>query len=80
MANSSLVSWEKWLLERFSLAVKKQKLSGCICVSLGGEIPTQVSQRGGKCPIPGNVPGQVGHVSEQPDLVVPADCRGIGLK
>jgi len=32
-------------------------------------------------PIPGNVQGQAGWVSEQPDLVedVPAYCRGVGL-
>ena len=32
-------------------------------------------------PIPGNIPGQVGQGSEQPDLVVdvPAHCRGVGL-
>ena len=33
------------------------------------------------CPIPGNIPGQVGRGSEQPDLVedVPAHGRGVGL-
>ncbi|KAK4822678.1 hypothetical protein QYF61_019547 [Mycteria americana] len=37
--------------------------------------------RGGRCPIPGNIQGQVGRGSEQPDLVedVPAHCRGVGL-
>jgi len=32
-------------------------------------------------PHPGNIPGQVGWGSEQPDLVedVPAYCRGAGL-
>jgi len=36
---------------------------------------------GGRCPKPGNIQGQVGRGSEQPDLVedVPAHCRGIGL-
>ena len=40
----------------------------------------QVAQRGGRCPIPGNVQGQVGWGSEQPDPVedVPAHCRGVG--
>jgi len=47
----------------------------------GGEALAQVAQRGGRCPIPGNIPGQVGRGSEQPDLVegVPAHCRGVGL-
>ncbi|KAK4822058.1 hypothetical protein QYF61_008867, partial [Mycteria americana] len=43
----------------------------------GGEALAQVAQRGGRCPIPGNIQGQVGWGSEQPDLVedVPAYCR-----
>jgi len=47
----------------------------------GGETLAQVAQRGGRCPIPGNIPGQVGRGSEQPDPVedVPAHCRGVGL-
>jgi len=38
----------------------------------------QVAQIGGRCPIPGNIEGQVGRGSEQLDLVidVPACCRG----
>jgi len=34
-----------------------------------------------RCPIPGNIEGQVGWSSEQPGLVedVPAHCRGVGL-
>ncbi|KAK4815290.1 hypothetical protein QYF61_026195 [Mycteria americana] len=46
--------------------------------SEGGERLAQVVQRGGRCPIPGNIQGQVGQGSEQPDLVedVPAHCRG----
>jgi len=41
----------------------------------------QVAQRGGRCPIPGNIQAQAGWGSEQPDLVedVPAYCRGVGL-
>lgn len=37
----------------------------------------QVAQRGGTCPIPGNLQGQVGQGSEQPGLVKdePAHCR-----
>jgi len=47
----------------------------------GSETLEQVAQRGGKCPIPGNIQGQVGWGSEQPDLVEdgPAHCRGVGL-
>ncbi len=47
----------------------------------GGRTLAQVAQRGGGCPIPGNIQGQVGRGSEQPDLVgdVPAPCRGVGL-
>ena len=47
----------------------------------GGETLAQVAQRGGRCPIPGNIQGQVGRGSEQPDLVedVPAHCGGVGL-
>jgi len=45
--------------------------------SEGGETLAQVTQRGGRCPVPGNTEGQVGRGSEQPDLVedVPAHCR-----
>jgi len=47
----------------------------------GGETLTQVAQRGGRCPILGNIQGQVGRGSEQPDLVEdgPAHCREFGL-
>jgi len=40
----------------------------------GSETLAQVAQRGGGCPIPGNIQGQVGQGSEQPDPVedVPA--------
>jgi len=46
-----------------------------------GETLAQVAQRGGKCPILGNIQDQVGRGSEQLDQVegVPAHCRGIGL-
>ena len=45
----------------------------------GGKTLEQVAQRGGRCPMAGNVQGQVGQGSEQPDLVedVPAHCRGL---
>jgi len=44
----------------------------------GGETLAWVAQRGGRCPIPGNIPGQTGRGLEQPDPVedVPARCRG----
>jgi len=43
----------------------------------GGETLDQVAQRGGRCPIPGNIQGQVGRGSEQLDLVeeVADQCR-----
>ncbi|KAK4816211.1 LOW QUALITY PROTEIN: hypothetical protein QYF61_013449 [Mycteria americana] len=45
----------------------------------GGETLEQVAQRGGRCPMPGNIQGQVGQGSEQPDLVedIPAHCKGV---
>ena len=47
----------------------------------GGETLAQVAQRGGRCPIPGNIQGQAGRGSEQPDVVedVPAPCTGVEL-
>jgi len=38
-------------------------------------------QRGDGCPIPGNIQGQAGWGSKQPDLAVgvPVHCRGDGL-
>ena len=47
--------------------------------SEGGEMLAQVAQRGGWCPIPGNIPGQVGQGSEQPEPAedVPAYGRGL---
>ena len=52
----------------------------CSLVSFEEE-ERQVAQIGGRCPIPGNIQGQVGRGSEQPDLLedVPAHCRGVGL-
>jgi len=47
----------------------------------GGEPLAQVAQRGSRCPISGNIQGQVGRGSEQPDPAEdgPAHCRGVGL-
>ena len=41
----------------------------------------QVARRSGRCPIPGNIQGEVGRDSKQPDLVegVPIHCRGVVL-
>ena len=41
----------------------------------------QVTQRGGRCPIPEDLQYQVGWGSEEPDLVedVPAHCWRFGL-
>ena len=43
----------------------------------GGETLEQVAQLGNGGPVPGNIQGQVGWGSEQPDVVkdVPAYCR-----
>jgi len=40
----------------------------------------QVARRGGRCPIPGNIEGQVGRGSEQPARVedVPLTAGGLG--
>ena len=35
-----------------------------------GEAVEHVAQRGGGCPIPGNIQGQAGLGTEQPDLAV----------
>ncbi|KAK4818261.1 hypothetical protein QYF61_009966 [Mycteria americana] len=61
---------------RFRLDIRK-----AFFYNEGGETLQQVAQRGGRCPIPGNIQGQAGQGSEQPDLVedVPAYCRGIIL-
>ncbi|KAK4825069.1 hypothetical protein QYF61_023073 [Mycteria americana] len=45
----------------------------------GGETLAQVAPRGGRCPVPGNIPGQVGRGSEQPALVEDVPARGRGL-
>jgi len=47
----------------------------------GDETLEQVAQRGGRCPIPGNIQSQVGWGPEQLDLVddVPAHSRRLGL-
>lgn len=41
----------------------------------------QVAQRGGRCPVPGNIQSQMEQDSEAPDLVedIPAPCRWIKL-
>ena len=47
----------------------------------GGGTLAEVAQRGGRCPMPGNIQGQAGRGSEQPGLVedARARCRGVGL-
>ena len=49
--------------------------------NVGGEALEQVTQRGCRCLIPGNIQGRVGQGSGQPDLVedVTVHCRGGGL-
>jgi len=47
----------------------------------GGETLEQVTQRSGRCPIPGNIQCQFGLGSEQPGLIEDASarCRGVEL-
>ena len=61
---------------RFRLDVRRKHF----CYE-GGETLECIAQRGGRCPMPGNIQGQVGWGSEQPDLVedVPIHCRWDGL-
>jgi len=67
--------------EIFQYETRKTGYKEEILYTEGGEAQAQVAQRGDRCPIPGNIPGQVGRGSEQPDPVedVPAHCRGVGL-
>jgi len=60
---------------RFRLDIRKK-----FFYNEGGETLAHVAPRGGRCPIPGNIHGQVGQGSEQPDCVedVLAHCRGGG--
>ena len=44
----------------------------------GGEALARVAQRGGGCPIPGNVQGQAGRGSEQPGPVEDGPAHGRG--
>lgn len=46
----------------------------------GGEMrKSHKSPRVGGSPIPGDVKSQAWWGSEQPDVVVPVQCRGVGL-
>jgi len=47
----------------------------------GGEALEQIAQRGGGCPVPGDIQGQAGSGSEQAVLAVgaPVHCREVGL-
>ena len=47
----------------------------------GGETLGEVAQRGGRCPIPGDIRGEVGRSSEQPDLAEDVLAHGgeVGL-
>jgi len=61
---------------RFRLDIRKN-----LFYDEGGETLERVAQRGGRCPIPGNIQGQAEWGSDQPGLVedVPAHCREVGL-
>ncbi|KAK4812027.1 LOW QUALITY PROTEIN: hypothetical protein QYF61_025018 [Mycteria americana] len=60
--------------------LKRTRYKEEIFYNEGGEALEQVTQRGGRCPILGNIQGQVEWSSQQPDLVedVPAHGRGKG--
>ena len=57
--------------ERFRLDMRKM-----FFYSKGSEALEQVAQRGGRCPVSGDILGQAGWGSEQPDLAVgiPVHC------
>ena len=59
---------------RFRLDMRKK-----FFYSKDSEALAQVAQRGGGCPIPGDIEGQAGWGSEQPDVAadVPIHCQGI---
>jgi len=63
--------------ERFRLNIRKS----FFFYSKSGETLEQVTQKGGGCPIPGDIRGQDGWGSEHPDLAVdvPVHRRGLGL-
>ena len=45
----------------------------------GSEALAQIAQRGGGCPVPGDIHGQAGWDSELLSTVgVPVHCRGVG--
>ena len=48
--------------------IKFFRLDNKIFYYEGGETLAQVAQRGGRCPIPRNIQGQIGWGSEQPHL------------
>jgi len=61
---------------RFRLDIRKK-----FFYDEGSEALDHVARRGGRCPILGNIQGQVGRGSEQPGLVEDghAHGRGVGL-
>ena len=70
--------WKKEILIRF-LQKWIEHLNGLLIFWLW---MSRVTQRGGGCPIPGDIQGQVGWGSEQPALAVgvAVHCRGVGLE
>jgi len=75
-----LEGWDKggWLqAERGEIYIRYKEDIFC---NKGGEALEKIAQRGGRCPIPGSVPGHVGQGSEHPDPGedVSAHCRGLG--
>ena len=60
--------------------IKNYQVTGSVLILEGGETLAQDAQRGGRCPVPGDIQDQAGWGSEHPDPVeaVPARCRGVG--
>ena len=53
----------------------------CPDLDKGSEALQQVARSDGGCPIPGDIRGQIGSDSEQPDVAIgiSVHCRGVGL-
>jgi len=88
----ALVDGKPDVNQLYTLAVQKGNcILCCIKRSVAGRsrevslllysVLQYAAQRGGGCPIPGDIQGQAGWSSEQPDVAVdvPVHCRGFGL-
>jgi len=64
--------WEMLLWDVTELRMQMNSKKALITIeeifyAEGGETLARVAQRGGRCPIPGNIQGKAGRGSEQPD-------------